>query len=238
MTMESIEDYLKDPSSNKFTIRNTLLDVNKTAYDYLFEVHSDYLILDLGSLRYRTMIDLKEGRAMTETLLDRLRWSDSSGTWKPFFTMDVEDDEFYRCMDGMVDRILKHYDQKQIILVDVYQVDYYLEKSSRYIRHFGWSNLPSNRGVARGYVYLRSKLPQAHVIPFPNNVIGDANQLWGLGNLHYVPEYYEYGKKCLTTIFTGLSYQEERKEIEKLRRMCEKKINWGYMGASAISGRW
>ena len=223
---EDIKKYLVNKELNHFHLRNILLDFNKTAYEYLFDVSSDYLILDTGCLRFHVMIDEKRRRAITQFLMKKLHWDTED--YKEISVMDLQEDIFKSHMDKFVQTMLKYYPQERIILVEVYQADFFIEKNDRSIKKFYGDNSEGNSSIRRGFEYLVKAMPKAHVIPFIRNAIGDERHKWKLGNLHFVPEYYEYGHKALLTILDNHDAEQEQREIDKLRWEYERKIDHNY----------
>ena len=228
-TEENIADYLLNPKLNHFSVRNTMLDINKDLYDYLFQVKSDWLILDVGCLRFRTLIGKKGDAAVTEFLYNRLKDVLDKEEFNLVRVTDMDEETFSKCMDKYISAILKGYDENKIIVVEEYLVADYVDSERIGIHPFSYAIKERNYDIIRGYNYLKSKLKKAHYIPFLPNVLSDEMHKWGNEPLHYVREYYEYGSEAIKLIVKQLPIEEEKIKIEELRDYYSRKIEMEYL---------
>lgn len=226
---ENITEYLLDKKLNHFHVRNTILDMNKEVYKYLFEVKSDWLILDTGCLRYRTLISKDNAVGVTECHLYRLKCKYDENAFDLVSVLNMAEADFREYMEEYVNRILDEYDEEKIIVVETYLVPEYVDAERREIYTFKDKIEDRNAEIRRGYDYLKQRLKKAHFIPFLGNTIGDENHKWGKATLHYVPEYYEYGSKAVKIIMKQLSRIEETSMIETLSNYYVRMIACEYL---------
>ena len=241
ITEENAKGLFRNPEETHFNIRNTLLDWNKTAYEYIFKEQSDYFMIDAGCLRFPLMICRRLHRAVTKILFERVRYCDDC-QYKPVETMNMMEPEFRCGMEKIVRRILDHYATSRVILIETYQVNRFVDIEKRRILDFEELDVfchdnvvQGNQGIYRGFQYLRKKMPNAHLIPFLSNTLADEAHPWKLARLHYVPEYYEYADLALKVIISNVDRpQQEMQEIENLRYEYERKIEerYGYKTVS------
>ena len=226
---DNITEYLLDKNLNHFHVRNTILDMNKEVYGYLFEVKSDWLILDTGCLRYRTLISKDNAVGVTECHLYRLNYEYDKDAFDLVSVLDMDEADFREYMEEYVNRILDQYDEEKIIVVETYLVSEYVDSERRGVHTFTGKIEDRNAEIRRGYDYLKQRLRKAHFIPFLDNNIGDENHKWGKATLHYVPEYYEYGSKALKVIMKQFSRVEELSMIETLKNYYIRMIACEYL---------
>ena len=225
---ENIKCYLANTKLNHFFIRNTILDMNKTVYEYLFEVQSDWLVIDAGCLRHKTLIDRERKTAVTEAHLKRLKYRYDENIYQLYETMTLEEKEFDICMGACLARLLREYPEEKIIVVESYLVSHYVDAKRSGIHKFKREIKNENAAISMGHDYLKRNLKKSHFIPFPAHILADASHKWGLAPLHYVPEYYEYGSRALKIIMRELSCEEERKVIEELKSYYQDKMKYEY----------
>lgn len=234
LSEDNITEYLLDPKLNHFHVRNTILDMNKDVYSYLFEVKSDWLILDTGCLRYRTLVSKDDGVGVTECHLYRLKYKCDENVFDFVSAMDMDEADFRKCMDEYIGRILREYDEEKIIVVETYLVDEYVDVERRELHKFTDKIKDRNAEIRRGYEYLKQRLKKAHFIPFLDNTIGDEGHKWGKATLHYVPEYYEYGAQVVKIIVRQLSLIEEKVCIDSLKNYYDQRIQIEYLYTEMI----
>ena len=70
-----------------------------------------------------------------------------------------------------------------------------------------------------------SKLAGCHVIKFPDNIVADETNQWGLYGLHYHKLYYEYAEKAISIITQEkLDREKEEEKLENLRLLYSEKF--------------
>ena len=225
---KNIVNYLVDPKLNNFFRRNTILDFNKSVYEYFFEVKSDWLVIDAGVLRHKVLIDEKHDAAVTDVHLNRIKCKYDENVCRMVSTVDLNELDFRTCMDTYIKNILQEYAEDKIIVLEIYMVPYFVDRA-RYCIHKTKEDIKlKNISISRGYEYLKLKLKGAHFIPFLDNIPADMAHKWGLNQLHYVKEYYEYAGLATRLISKRLPYKEEEKKIGLLKQYYQKKIEYEY----------
>ena len=81
-----------------------------------------------------------------------------------------------------------------------------------------------NPFTARLNEHFSAKLHGCHIIEFPDHVLADQGHQWGLGELHYMDFYYEYGAACIEVIMRGLPDDEEKARLSVLKEKCSEKF--------------
>lgn len=131
-------------------------------------------------------------------------------------------------MEEFCEKILQIYDEPQIILNEFYPVALFIN-GSELMTYQTPLALKQRNNMSRGYQFLKKRLPDAHLIEFPCYMLADANHKWGLGALHYVPEYYDYGLKAMDCITRSCgSREEEEEKLHELKIECEEKTRRKY----------
>ena len=77
-----------------------------------------------------------------------------------------------------------------------------------------------NRRMQKVFGILRELLPQAHLIPFPKQVLAETEHRLGVSGLHYTREYYEYCFQAVEMIRKGLPRETEQEQIQALCDAC------------------
>lgn len=228
LDQNNIVDYLVKQDLNNFFRRNTILDFNKTMYEYFFEVKSDWLLLDAGILRHRTLIDNQHNAAVTEVHLNRLHCNYDINVCRMVSTMDLSEDDFTVCMESYITKLLNEYEEEKCIVLESYMAPVFVDNERCCIQKFKQDLNVRNASIRRGYRYMREHLNQAHFIPFIPDIPADFSHKWGLDPLHYVVEYYEYASQALKIIMKKLPRDEEVKAIDVLKDYYSKKIRYEY----------
>lgn len=90
--------------------------------------------------------------------------------------------------------LLSIYDQKQIIIHEVYMADQYIDETGcicSFTENYLFYNKKINQILEYMYYYLKIELPDAHIISLGNNYVADKTHKWGLAPMHFQKEYYE-----------------------------------------------
>ncbi len=227
---EVLYEILND--KKKFYNKIIKIDLQKELFMYMFDVHSNYLLLDSGACRRKILKWIGEGKTKYQTIIfpDKASIMVNRG-YLPSDTTSIDIDEideveFNRCMDLYVNNILKVYKQEEIILVEFYESLYYVNKMK--VGVFDYNTVKrENSNILRGFNALKRRLPNSHVIEFPGGVIGNSNHKWGKLSLHYVDEYYDYALEAVN-IITDQSRMEKRKNLLELKTVYEEKMKEKY----------
>ena len=84
--------------------------------------------------------------------------------------------------------------------------------------------------MQKAFGILRELLPQAHLIPFPKQVLAATEHRLGVSGLHYTPEYYQYCFQAIETIRKGLPRETEQEQIQALCDACTMQYTETYAG--------
>lgn len=186
------------------------LGITGKAFDYLFEVPSDYLIIDMSCCRFDLMI-CSGGKILPKIsgqnypeILDTVVKKYNL----PEFTEVISDDnEIISLMNQLLpkyfEKILENYPLERIILVETDAAAFYLNKKGT-VTEFKNTVIESwKKRIHHGEEIAREYLHGCHIIEFPEYVFADENHKWKLAQLHYVQEYYEYAFQAIKIILTG-----------------------------------
>ena len=226
---------------SNFNKRMLSFQINKGAFGYFDSQRSDWLVLDAGALRfdllkYEFVSNEKDSEKryiyiedfLSKNLKKLCDLGAIPGSYERIGLSAVADEEFERCMEEFCEKILQIYDEPQIILNEIYPVPLFLN-DSELTTYQTPLVLKQRSNMSRGYRFLKKRLPEAHLIEFPCYMLADVNHKWGLGALHYVPEYYDYGLKAMDCITRNCgSCEEEKEKLHELKIECEEKTRRKY----------
>ncbi len=223
ITASDLEDAVnKKRRGFNFLQRCFLLDYNKKCFDYINKKKSDYIILDFADARLPIALFGEKDYVSCGTFFNENRKGLESKFGKPnIYKFDHWDKQQWKeCINWFCDEILKSYDIEKIILVEVYTVDEYIDKSEKFCK-FPDNRVLLNKKVNEHLKYIFDicceKLQGCHIIRMPENVFGSAFHKLGLLPLHYHDLYYEYAFKAVQLI-TCEKPENEEEVLEKLRK--------------------
>lgn len=210
------------------------LDLNKSAFSYLGEVHSDWLMIDVGVLRLdyykckgkdgnNTYFTAKYDKQI-ENLMKNWGGCDDL---KRIPCSAIPDDEYYGYMEKYALEILKLYDEEHIILHECYPVSTVTNGENVGVYDYCMV-VRYRKAIEKGYEFIRNRLTNAHVIEFPYGVIGDVNHKWGYNCMHYVQEYYDYALEAVNIITNGYEICSEKEMLSELKHKYEKLLRDKY----------
>ena len=203
-----------DGDKPNFKERCVINDYNHTGLDF-FDKESDFFLLDLVTLVHTDVYKEIQSDGsehyftMSKALLDLL---DSTGLRENFFkdrnytrvpALDILESAGYEnVIDAYVKWLLedKGYKPEQIILIENRSIHHWTDGNCLYEMNSDFHI--KNDILKLCYRYFKKKCPGCHVIKFPCNVYGDYYHRWGLSDLHYCIEYYEYLYDCIDAIAT------------------------------------
>ena len=228
------ESVLKGKSN--FYKRNISLDLTKNVFSYLAEVKSDWLVIDAGAFRKNIFFTEDFTKASTLIFSDTARLlkdNDSIYDYKRGGgnIFDLPNDLVSEKIDEFVKNILTLYPQERIVLVEYYDILLYFDNKINSIQDGLTASYISreNKMMRFGFYELKKRLEKAHVIYFPENVLGDVNHKWKKAPLHYIKEYYQYAFEALNVIFNKkLDADSESYELLKLKQKTYHLINEKY----------
>ncbi len=225
----SIDD-LNDLPTSGFRKRNLCLDVNGTAFDYLFSKESDYIIVDTWDFR-QPMIEKNNCYITIDpTTIKRNNEINTKFGWSEhqhIFYNEINPNQLRIAIDELSRRILEHYKPEQIILMNSYAIPNYYAQEQKKIIFYKRSDLDAldelNLRAKENFERLRSNFGNCHVVDFPrsNTVYGASDAKWGIMFLHYWDLYYEYAADAIDIILHNLPRSEEIDCLLKLKKQYE-----------------
>ncbi len=230
------DEVIKNIFKNKTNVYKKMvtLDLTKQTFSYLSEAHSDYLLIDAGNFRYDLLRDDSRGGYLTDLFPEinkaLIKESYISSNATCIELSSFNDIDFENYMEKYVAKIKEIYNEQKIVLYEILCVPFFVNKARNRIGIFDYDKVQKqNQNIERGFKILKEKLPNSHVVEFPQGVLGDEGHKWGSAPLHYIPEYYEYGLDALKIITTGqLSFSDEKEQLAELKRAYEIKIKQIY----------
>ena len=221
------QDELSDYKEAAFSKRCLLLDFNKTAFDYLFEVKSDYFILDILDSR----MDLLQKDTQIVTYANIIRFNiDKFESFLPGikrvspFSFSIE--QWYACMDWLCEKILEQYRPRQIILHEYRMALDYIDKDGTLQKcKDPKKNNEINIFIQKLYDRCENNLKGCHIVRSPDKIPAFAGHKWGLHPLHFYNAYYEYAHEAIGIITgNGKKKKKRRTFLEDilLKRLLKK----------------
>lgn len=123
--------------------------------------------------------------------------------------------------------------EERIILVETRHVFLQIDHAN-HVKSFSSTSQKiyrdGNRRMQKAFGILRELLPQAHLIPFPKQVLAETEHRLGVSGLHYTREYYEYCFQAVETIRKGLPRETEQEQIQALCDACTMQYTETYAG--------
>lgn len=123
--------------------------------------------------------------------------------------------------------------EERIILVETRHVFLQIDHAN-HVKSFSSTSQKiyrdGNRRMQKVFGILRELLPQAHLIPFPKQVLAETEHRLGVSGLHYTREYYEYCFQAVETIRKGLPRETEQQQIQALCDACTMQYTETYAG--------
>ena len=119
----------------------------------------------------------------------------------------IDDKIIDSTMDNYLAWILsKGYKPEQIILVENKRATSYIDGTLLYNFSGEKQREQINCLLDKIYSSFKAKLPGAHVIKMPIGTLADTNHKWGLTDLHFCSEYYDYLYKCFDLIAANADF--------------------------------
>ena len=200
MTLEYFQD-LKNRKS-LFDYKCFMHDFNKTTLATLKDSEANWLIIDFTVFSYGLVAFQYEGGSeeyitfasweMRKEVLDRM-------DVPKYRIVSPVDLNYMKYMDQLVEFCIERYGNNIILIETPYAYDY--------IDHDGNINIrtPSLNQVSKHYDVMLNfiKKTDCHYVKCPFNIIADQHHRWGLSQLHYITEYYEYAIEAINVILKG-----------------------------------
>ena len=211
-----------------FYRRNIELDLKKGVFDFLSSSVSDWLTVDSGSFRKKIFFSNDHKKANTLIFPDtasKLKEAGCIGDYTVGDLFDLPEDIIQKSIDDYCNNILLLYPQNKIILMEFYDILHYYDSKTD---HFGENDdtalvFHENNLIRYGFMELKKRLPNAHIVKFPflDIMFGDPYHKWGKAPLHYVREYYDYAIEAVFTITKKLDPETEKKRLTELLAKTE-----------------
>lgn len=227
------------------------LDINKGWYDYLSEIKSEWLLIDLTCARYKLIKHSSETDS-TKNLYyshDIVKYIyDNSDKTKNKAVVDLFNGEIVdtslldleqlkQLYFEFFKQVLKLYPQEKIIIVKAKHVFSYLNKNGDILSE-NYSSTNSNEKenalIDFAYKCIEEYMPNAHYIENLPILIGNVNHKWGQCGLHYVDDVYLYMYRCIDFIINNsdnVSKDEENLYLAKELIKFSNKISENYQKA-------
>lgn len=224
-----------------FFVRNIKLDLTKN-FDGISGENSEFLLFHMSNIRFGLFRDLHdEGRRLTcVTRWDK--WFNYIGNLskRNFLPKEYEimeayelcEDEFYGYIDDFMEKLLRNFQEEQLILFEVYLSDDMVSAGKDRLRKDqGYDWLPSddwfvkvNERIAEAHVYIRNKWPHVHVVESPEPILAYEGHKWGKYPTHFLDEYYEYAYAAMNVI---VKYANEDRDTEQMElKILKKKYDY------------
>lgn len=129
--------------------------------------------------------------------------------------LDIINDELIEStMENYVQWLYTHgYKQEQIILIENKRASYYTDGELLFRFNGEKQRNVINCLLDKIYNCFKQKVPNCHVIKIPACILADTRHRWGLTDLHFCEEYYDYLYKSIDLIVGGCP----EKELNNLR---------------------
>ncbi len=190
-------------------------DLEKNLFNDINFSVSDYIIIDFYFLQDKLYF--------TENNQDYFNASQAAINNKSFLerlgniklntiqNYDVPEEFIKESIDKFVDNLKKVYKNEQIILCNWKKASEYISHATNSIEKFNNCDVVDlhNEYFEKYFQYTKSKLPGCHTIEMLDSCIGDDTHKWGILNVHYCSEVYDYIIKSLDIIVSKLPLNQE-----------------------------
>lgn len=218
-------------TASNFYKRNFKLDVEKSWDDYLAQLPSDWLLIDLSTIRLNvhrvgsTYVTMELEDSMTKGLSD-LSSAPNLMQLKnaPAVEMtELSEKQLQDVFEAYYKRLLDIYPQKKIVFFDVKHVFSYMDEDGEFVSSPN-ERQNSKYATDNGFIELARQvakkcMPKAHFVDTLPVLVGEVNHKWGKCGLHYVDEVYWY----LLRSFDLIAHKSNREELA--REMMELKLS-------------
>lgn len=191
------EDLNADLKKVDWNTRMVYYDANKLVTDRIQNYKADIFVMDFVDERLRRI-------HRNDTSKSVLTYSESflRGKYleqlKEYEWVDFDSASYYEAYDIIIrycEFIKNYYRQEQIFIIEAFPVLTYYDKN-REMNLFNQGNIQSalrlTKQLEMYYEIVQRCLPDANYIKFPRNVCGLEEHKFGLSNVHYEYDYYDY----------------------------------------------
>ncbi len=178
------------------------LDMTKEAFDYLFEVKSDYLLIDTSTLSKNIVRTAKGCATVIEPgFLGKLSSAGDIGATTELSYTKLDKNLLTEALDTLADKVLSEYPQERIILVESKCSAYVYNPANGLCRSYNRQQASVfDEAMQFGFKHLKDRLPEARVIPFPAYMLGGMDHKDGFTPLSHMSDYYKYALSALNSI--------------------------------------
>ena len=217
---------------NAFHRRNAYLDLKKSLFDYIAEVKSNYLLIDMGEIRRDLCIfDREKKKMLTDFSLTQgrriLQEQYLLSMLEKISVLELDEVFVKERLDAYLDKILDIYPQEKIILFENYAIKTYYDSKLGGVKHsWKWDREADKFNMCFDLVfsYCLKKLPLVKVIRFPKTALGDLHHIWGRYSLHYMEGIYRYGFEAMEAIVSGSASAEVKEKLCSLHSKWERRL--------------
>ena len=245
--------------NGKWYKKNLINDINKTAFDALYERHGEYLILDLAESRISiakiTWEDREKSLLVSNSVSFREHYkcSLSKNVFKKtkitvINPLDYDIDFWEVTIKKFAEKITSLFSENKIILIKNMPAKYYKDNNGNLMPYYSGNHFDSivlcDILLPKLYDLFIKECPKCNIIEIPPFAIGLQSHKWGNHPFHFVPSYYEYLLKCVNSIIFDNNknldslYSEYKNifedEFNNARLSTAKKQNRINMGESGI----
>ncbi len=215
---------LCDYAGSNFEKRAFCQDINKTSLKYLVAKKSDYLLVDLLSVRLNMYKKLNHYMVCGYPYVlnkERIYTDYNLESFELVTPYDIDIDTWCEYVEKFCNFISKYYSPRQIIFHECFGCTEYVDSQKRPMKSFNpqiVSNINNYNSLASKINALfLERMNGCHVIKFCDKVIASEAHVLGLHPLHYENSYYEYGARAIETICMNYSDNRESDLLNDLR---------------------
>ena len=213
----------KNTKLTNYEKRVCFYNFNKGILEYIFSKKADYFIFDCNDNRKGILKDAKSESIVTDfsNIVDFNKIIEYAYGGKYFFehknSYDIDFTYYKNAISLFCTNILRCYKESEIIYVQHNFTKCYVENKDlhQYLNNSRNLNSKSQKLIKDIENEILKQLQNIHIIPFPENVLGDGKHPFGIMPLHYHPMYFEYLKKALNIVF--LKSNDEKILLDQLR---------------------
>ena len=194
-----IFNHINESTTSNFYKKIFTLEIKKKVFDYLNEVKSDFIIIDITTCR-NILLKIKDSY-LTLGLANEVLHSIENDEIKSLLKLerldilDMSQTEFEKLMDNYFANILSMYNQNKIIIIDILHTFIFLgdKHEVKYLNNKMENEyILQNKRIERALIYLKKKIPNAHYIDRLPCLVGNINHKWGMCGMHYINDVYNY----------------------------------------------
>ncbi len=216
--------------------QNFKLDVEKTWDDYLGQLQSDWLLIDLSTIRLNvrrvgnSYVTLELEERMTKGLAE----AQSAPTLAQIKDgliaemSELSEEQLCEIFEAYYQRLLGLYPQKKIVFFDVKHVFSYIDEAGEFIpspnERLNFQYSRDNELIELARKVAKKCMPRAHFVDAPVTMVGDIRHKWGKGGMNYVQEVYWYFLRCFDLIAHHSSREDLEREMTALRLSVSQRI--------------